>query len=57
MKTLMRGREKALGTRLPKIRMMIVSLDLRIGNVFVLTAIRVHMYNLHFRALCNLLGQ
>ena len=37
--------------------MIIVSLDVRIGNVFVLTAIRVHMYNLHFRVSCSLFGQ
>ena len=36
--------------------MIIVSLEVRTGNVFVLTAIRVHMYNLHFRALCNCSG-
>ena len=33
--------------------MITVSLDVRIGNVFVFTAIWVRIYNWHFRAFCN----
>ena len=33
--------------------MIIVSLDVRIGNVFVFTAIWVRIYNWRFRAFCN----